>query len=710
MQISLKWVNELVNLEPVNLENLINKLTLGGFEVEEVFEIEIDNKKTVALDISATANRSDSLSIQGLSLEIAALLNHAPKVLNYSTQNCPWCQQLETVSSTDLTQKDCSGFIALTIENLNDFTSPKWLKQKLIASGITTENNLLDFQNYILLETGYPFEFYDLDKIYSKLNSYQFRLNLTSSENLTAFSASNELNYQLKNSILIVKANDLPISIAGIISSKDTSYSSNTKSLLVEGSIFNAAKIRQQSRLLGLRTDRSSRYEKSLKNTNLLESLYRLICLLRIANPKLVCRLHTLSQSTTDPSLTISLNYENIKKVLGPIKKTESNNDKDEYTYISPKKITDSLERLQFQVNYEKESHRWDITIPPLRSDDIVQEIDLIEEIGRIYGFNNFLTRLPTIKTIGLEDFYYQTRKKLTSCLINLGLNELIQYSLVNEETHLKNDIELVNPLGKDYSNLRSSLLPNLLKAVEENLKNGNSILEGFEYGHVFSNSDSSILQEKEYLGGIFGGIKIKSNWSDSSKLLNWFEAKGKIEQLFKKLNIITYWKSYKPIKKKYILHPYCTAEISLMDGTRLGIFGQVSPILAKNLNIPTDLYLFELDFELIQNQLRQNKLAVSQEYPLYPKIIKDLSFIIKNDISFSKLKKILYLNGSQFLREINLLDEYRGKSIPDEHTSLCLQLIFQSDKETLQNKKVEAIIDSLKDVLTNKFNATIRM
>ena len=146
------------------------------------------------------------------------------------------------------------------------------------------------------------------------------------------------------------------------------------------------------------------------------------------------------------------------------------------------------------------------------------------------------------------------------------------------------------------------------------------------------------------------------------------------------------------------------------MDGTRLGIFGQVSPILAKNLNIPTDLYLFELDFELIQNQLRQNKLVVSQEYPLYPKIIKDLSFIIKNDISFSKLKKILYLNGSQFLREINLLDEYRGKSIPDEHTSLCLQLIFQSDKETLQNKKVEAIIDSLKDVLTNKFNATIRM
>jgi len=706
MQISLKWVNELVNIETVNLENLINKLTLGGFEVEEVLEVEIDNKKTVALDISATANRSDSLSIQGLSLEIAALLNDAPKVLNYSTQNCPWFQQLENLSPTVLTQKDCSEFIALTIENCNDFTSPKWLKQKLIASGITPENNLLDFQNYILLETGYPFEFYDLDQIYLKSNSSQFQLNLTSSENLTAFSASNGLDYQLKNSILILKANDLPISIAGIISSKDISYSNNTKSLLVEGSIFNAAKIRQQSRMLGLRTDRSSRYEKSLKNTNLLESLYRFVCLLRIANPKLICRLHTISQTETNTIPTISLNYKNIKKVLGPIKTIEDT----EYTYISPKKITDSLERLQFQVNYDKENHRWNVTIPPLRSDDIVREIDLIEEIGRIYGFNNFLTRLPTIKTIGSEDFDYQTRKKLTSCLINLGLNELIQYSLVNEETYLKNDIELVNPLVKDYSNLRSSLLPNLLKAVEENLKKGNSILEGFEYGHVFSNHHSSIVQEKEYVAGIFGGSKIKSSWSDSAKLLNWFEAKGKIDQIFKKLNISTYWKSYKPVKEKNILHPYCTAEIYLLNGSRLGIFGQVSPILAKKLNIVTDIYLFELDFELIQNQLQQNKLAVYQEYSLYPKIIKDLSFIIKNDISFSKLKKILYLNGSQFLKEINLLDEYRGKSIPDEHTSLCLQLIFQSDKETLQNKKVETIIDSLKTVLTNKFNATIRM
>ena len=710
MQISLKWINELINLETVKLENLINKLTLGGFEVEEVLEIEIENQSNTALNISATANRSDSLSIQGLSVEIAALLNDTPKVLRYSTQNCSWFQQLENLSPTGLTQKDCSGFIALTVENFNNITSPKWLKQKLVASGIIPENNLADFQNYILLERGYPFEFYDLDQIYLKSNSSSFQLHLTSSKNLMGFSASNGLDYQLQSSILILQANNLPISIAGIISSKNLNYSSTTKSLLIEGSIFNAAKIRQQSRILGLRTDRSSRYEKSLKNIHLLESFYRLICLLRIANPKLICKLHTISQSVNYPNQIITLNYETIKKILGPIKKNENTNDQSEYTYISPKKITESLKRLQFQLKYEKENSRWKVIVPPLRRDDIVQEIDLIEEIGRIYGFNNFLTRLPTIQKIGAEDFDYQTRRKLTSCLINLGLTELIQYSLVNEETYLKNTIELVNPLVKDYSNLRSSLLPNLLKAVEENLKKGNSVVEGFEYGHIFSDHHSSILQETEYLGGIFGGIKIKSSWANSAELLNWFEAKGKIDQIFQKFNIITYWKFYRPVKEKNILHPYRTAEIYLINGTKLGIFGQISPILAKNRNIFTDIYMFEINFAVIRNQLQQNKLAVYQEYSLYPKIMKDLSFIIKNEISFSKLKKLLYFNGSQFLKEINLLDEYRGKSIPDNHTSLCLQLIFQSDQETLQNKKVESIVDSFKNLLTNKFDAIIRM
>ena len=705
MQISLEWVNELVNLEKIELDDFITKLTLGGFEVEEVLQVELGQKKSIALDISATANRSDSLSIQGLALEIAALIDNVPKLSKYSTKTFPWSDQITQLNTKELKDSNCSEFITVVINNLKNFNSPKWLQNKLIASGITPQNNLSDFQNYIILETGYPLEFYDFEKIVAVTGTSEINFNLKLADEVSIFTASNETNYKLNDSVLILNANNTPISLAGIINSQESVCSPNTTSLLVEGSIFNAAKIRQESRKLGVRTDRSSRYEKSLKNTNLLNALHRFLWLLRIANPTLECKFHTISQVVPPNDKIIELNYQNVKQILGPIKQIDS----DSYDYISPQDINDALSRLQFGIKYKESKQKWEITVPILRTDDIVQEIDLIEEIGRIYGFNKFLTRLPNIKAIGSKDSDYQTRQKLTSCLINLGLNELIQYSLVNSETYLRNEIELVNPLVQDYATLRTSLLPNLVTALEENLKKSNQILEGFEYGHVFSLDSSNIIQETEYIAGILGGFKTKSNWSDSLNTLDWFEAKGKIERVLKRLNLITYWKSYKPIKEKNLLHLYRSAEIFLHNGERLGIFGQISPILAKKLNISNEIYLFEFNFETIETEIKQNKLVVYQDYSSYPKIIKDLSFIIKKDIEFSKIQDLLYLNGSQFLTEVTLLDEYQGNSIPQDSTSLCLQLVFQSKVETLQTKKVETIITNLTNILMKKFDAIIR-
>ena len=705
MQISLKWINELIKIESINLNELIEKLTLGGFEVDDIIEIEINNEKTVTLEISTTANRSDSLSIQGFSIEIAALLNFVPNISNYSTTICNWSEQIPNLPINILKNQECSQFLTLIVEGLDNSLAPKWLRQKLITSGIVPQNNLLDFQSYLLLETGYPLEFYDLNKIYSKINSSNFNLTLVENSNISDITFNTSIS-QVKEPVLILKANDFPIGIAGIIPNQDVFISNTTNSLLLEGSIFTAAKMRQQSRILGIRTDRLSRYEKSVKRINVLEPIYRLICLLKSTNPNLKIKLHTIASSLKETTPTILLNYENIKKILGPLKYIQKNN----YYYILPELVTNLLNRLQFKNKYDKQKLQWEVEIPFTRSDDITLEIDLIEEIGRLYGFNNFLIRLPTIKTIGNEDFNYQTRKKLTTCLINLGLTELIQYSLVNQNTYLKNKIKLINPLTNEYSNLRTSLLPNLLKTLAENFKNSNSIVEGFEYGHVFSENGLNSIVEREYVAGIFGSHKQKLIWPISSKFLTWFEAKGKIEQLFKKLNIIVYWKIYLPIKEKNILHPYCTSELYLITGEKLGIFGQINPIIAKYLNIEFDTYLFELNFELIKTQIQKNKSVIYQEYSVYPKIIKDLSFIINKNISFNEIKKSLYLNGSKFLQVINLLDEYQGKSISEDSTSLCLQLIFYSNKKTLKNVKIEKILNNLKNILMHKFDAIIRV
>lgn len=705
MQIPLKWINELVNVESVNLDDLIEKLTLGGFEVEEIIELEIDGQTQLALDISATANRSDNLSIQGMSTEIAALFNKPTKISNYSIKTSNWKKQLSN-SAVLISNEDHSNYsilLGLILENITDFTVPKWIKQKLISSNVTPVNNLLDFQNYILLETGYPFVFYDYNKICSKLNVSDFKLSISKAENNQEFTAINDVTYQLNSSNLILKANNLPLSIAGIIENKDVHYSESTTSLFVEGSIFNAATIRQQSRSLGLRTDRSARYEKSLKNTYLIESIYRLISLLRISNPTIICKLHTFHQVQEQELQPILLRYQRISEILGPIKTP-----KEDFNYITPEIITNYLNRLNFEFSYDNSNLSWKVEIPHFRSDDITREIDLIEEIGRLHGFNNFVTTLPKIKNIGKEDPSYQTRKKITSCLLNLGFNELIHYSLVNEKTFLNNEIKLINPLLSDCSNLRSSLLPNLIKTVQENLKQGNSFIEGFEYGHIFTGEIGTNFQEKEYVAGIFGGIKTKLAWSDSEKALTWFEAKGKMEQLLKQLNLLTYWKS-STSNLDTIIHSYRSSEIYLSTGEKLGIFGQIHPILANQLAISSQLYLFELDIEVIEKQLQQNKLIIYKEYSLYPKIIKDLSFIIRQDIQFDKLQEALYGNGTKFLSEINLLDEYRGKSIPEGSTSLCLQFVFQSQEKTLENREIENIMNNLQLVLIKKFNALIR-
>lgn len=704
MYTSLDWLNQLVNVKTIQLEDLIDQLTLGGFEVEETLEINVNNKKQTILDISATANRADSLSIKGIAKEITALLNQQIFTSNYTTSNFEYQKIVKNVISVAKPTTDYSTFITVSIENLTDFTIPKWVTEKLVCSKVEPSNTLLDFQTYVLLETGYPFEFYDLNKIKNLLQTSEFDISLTNADSDMIITANNQVKYQLNPNLLVVKANNYPLSIGGMIPNQEVAYTPETKSLLIEGSIFSSKKIRQQSRVLGLRTDRSARYEKGLNNSYFIEALIRLIQLLRIKNPNLICKVQTASEVTRIMSPTITLHYDNVIEILGPVKISNTNS----LGNISTDQITQYLKRLDFDLTFDQQQLTWAVKIPEARIDDLEREIDLIEEVGRLHGFNNFVTNLPNVNNIGQEDYSYQIRKKLTSCFVNEGLNELMQYSLVNENT--EDTISLINPLINDCSTLRTSLLPNLVKIVNDNLKQGNGVLEGFEYGHVFSGDLKSEYSEKEMVAGIFGGIKSKRQWDQSLQTLSWFEGKGKIEELFKKLNFEITWKPVTGSTYSTLLHPYRTAELWGSNNQCFGVFGQIHPILAKTYSLPVDIFLFEFDVDIIKKEFQNRNLALYEPYSTYPKITKDLSFVVNQEISFAQIKKTLFKNGSDYLKTIHLLDEYRGKSIPENHTSLCIQLTFQSIEKTLLTKEIDEILANLQKVLEAKYQVTIRI
>lgn len=704
MWISLTWLQQLVNVKTTDLEHLLEKLTLGGFEVEELLELKIDKKKEILIEISATANRADSLSIKGIAKELISLININKKEACYLTENLDFKTKVQELFSPKNLFLDCSLFYAITIENLVNFNSPYWLKQKLFSVGILPLNNLLDYQNYILIETGYPFEFYDLEKIKEKSQTSKLNLTLEFLHNNKKFIGNNNVQYKLTDKVSVLKSNNNILSIAGILPNKEFSYKKPTNSLLIEGAVYNPQKIRKISRFYNLRTERSIRYEKGLSNSDFIESFYRLIFLLKILNPNLICKLVTSYKETEKIVQPIQLKYENIIKTLGSIK--QINNRQTNQICIS--QISNYLNRLNCKFNFNNETLIWQVTIPKIRSEDISREIDLIEEIGRFYGFNNFRICLPKINRIGWKDFSYEIRKKMINCFLNEGFNELINYSFVKETN--KNSIQLLNPLLIDSKNLRNSLLPNILQMISYNNKQMNSNIEGFEFGHIFFKENNIVYKEFEFIAGIFGGIPFKTVWSENSNTLSWFEAKGKIQEIFSKVNLLVNWKNLNKNIYESIIHPNRGANLYLNNNIDIGIFGQIHPILAQELNISSQLFLFEFNFEFIKNEIKRIKLSFFKYYYLYPKIYKDISFIINQNFSFEMIKTTILLYGLPYLIQINLLDAYQGKLIPISYTSLCIQFVFQSDQKTLITKEIDEIIFTIKSILIKKFQAKIRL
>ncbi|NET89320.1 MAG: phenylalanine--tRNA ligase subunit beta [Kamptonema sp. SIO1D9] len=655
----------------------------------------------VILDLTSTANRADALSMVGVAREVAALTGASLKL--------PQAPKLSISPSDKAFQvnvaegKASPAYIGTIIENVKIAPSPDWLQWRLQAAGVRPINNVVDVTNYILLEWGQPLHAFDWDRL----------VNFTPSKALTIgvrFARENETldtldgqTRKLQTANLLITANDRPVALAGVMGGEETEVSENTENLLLEAALFDSVVIRRSSRAQGLRTESSARYERGVNQAELDLACARAIALLQeLAEGTPVSqKIADVRPDKTSWTRSIELRLNRVHRLLGKVNSGEKIED------IPAADVERILTALGCQVaTISAQPQTWQVKVPPYRYRDLEREIDLIEEVARLYGYDRFCDTLPSKTEPGYLSVSQQMKNKLREAFRGVGLTEVVQYSLVNPELA---EIALANPLFTEYSALRKDLLFGLIDAFEYNQSQGNGALNAFEIGRIFWREGSKI-QEADAVAGIMGGSLLSGNrWLHGGKesAMTWFEAKGLLESVFSRLGLKV---EYQPESEDSRLHPGRTASLWL-DGKRLGTFGQLHPQLRQERNLPDEVYVFNLAVEVIFAGMKQEDILVPrfQAYSSYPAVERDLAFFAPMKLRVAEIAKSIQQAGGKLLEKVELFDEYRGENVAEGQRSLAFSLSYRSSDRTLTDEEVEPVHNKVREALTDKFDVTLR-
>ncbi|MEM8604201.1 MAG: phenylalanine--tRNA ligase subunit beta, partial [Cyanobacteria bacterium P01_H01_bin.121] len=336
---------------------------------------------------------------------------------------------------------------------------------------------------------------------------------------------------------------------------------------------------------------------------------------------------------------------------------------------------------------------------------DLEREVDLLEEIARLYGYDNFCTTLPAKTEWGYLSREQKVTRQLREACRAAGLTELMHYSLVKPEGDRQ--IQLSNPLLAEYSALRTELLDGLLDAFQYNLEQGNGPLNGFEVGRIFW-SESEGLAEADLLAGVLGGDPTQGTWirSGQPQPLSWYEAKGVLEQIFQRLNLTL---EYRPHQAGDRLHPGRTAALWL-QGKNLGFFGQIHPQVSKQRGLPSEVYVFEINLDQLVTVLtRRSEVAKFSAFSTYPAADRDLAFFVSTEVTVAALEKAMLKAGKPLLAAVSLFDQYRGANVPDGQRSLAFRLLYRSGDRTLTDADVDPLHQKVRDAIVKQFKVDLR-
>lgn len=657
----------------------------------------------VILDLTATANRADALSMVGVAREVAALTGASLRIPEAADV------AIQEENSPNLTveisePEGCPIYTGTAISGVKIAPSPAWLQQRLQAAGVRPISNVVDVTNYILLEWGQPLHAFDRDRLQSFTGTTDINIGVRFATPGESFKTLDGQNRNLQAQNLLITASDKPVALAGVMGGESTEVHDGTENLVLEAAIFDQATIRRSARAQGLRSESSIRYERGVNQAALATACNRAVALiLELAGGAATVQ-KTASFGGDDLSFvrSLELRLDRVNLVLGKLKRGETGGN----SYLEPEEVKNILTALGCEVVPTEKERVFAITIPPYRYRDLEREIDLIEEVARLHGYDNFCETLPSKTEPGYLSPEYAAIRNVRSAFRAAGLTELMHYSLVKTEGD--NQVVLANPLFVEYSALRTEMLSGLIDAFGYNLEQGNGALNGFEVGRIFW-KEGDVMKEADAVAGIIGGDPTVWKWQQSGRdrPLTWFEAKGILESAFQQLGLVV---EYASDSSNSRLHPGRTAALSL-NGKYFGIFGQLHPQLQQEKDLPEQVYVFQLDLAVLLAELGQstNSTRKFAAYSSFPASDRDIAFFAPVEVAVAQMQSAMKQAGGSLLDSVELFDEYRGDNVPAGQRSLAFRLVYRSGDRTLSETDVEPAQQKVRDVLVEKFGVSLR-
>ncbi len=671
----------LISLEELEIEDKSD----GIFILDNDTPIGVDPNPILGLgedilEIEITPNRGDALSVRGLAREIAAIFRLKRK--DYKPEiNIP-SNDFDISIQTDKVYR----YVGIVIKNINVKDSPLDIRLKLLKSGISIINNIVDITNYIMIQEGQPLHAFDYEKIEGNL-SVRYA---TEGEKIVTLDGEERI---LSSTDIVIADSKKAVAIAGIIGGENSKIDKNTKHIILESAIFDPISVRKTAKRLGITTDSSYRFERGVDIENTYNASLKAVDLILKLSNGTVESLKDVYPKPYQPK-TVILDSFYVEKVLGE--------------KFDTSEIKDILERLEIKSTVEDEI--LNVEIPSFRSYDLERPIDLVEEVARIYGYDNFNPTYPKIDVSSFEKSnYWHFDNKVRTYFLNNGFTEVVNYTFTSEDIYNVlitpiPDTKIVNYILKSHSVMRDRLVVSLIENFKENLRFLKKDISIFELSSTFYKDFEEIRVGGLVSGKIVDGFSYYDGNVQFNTNLNWnfLMLKGVLSNLLDHLGIKDY--SFNDTNLENYLHPYISANI-YVKGNNVGYAGKIHPDIAANLEIPKDTFIFELKLRYVPRTLEEvlkegylytyylkKDTPKFKELPKYPSAYRDLAFVVDKNIKVGDLKDNI-LKTCSYLKDIKLFDVYY---INEDKKSIAFKVEFNSQEKSLSDEEVNNLVEDI--------------